>query len=461
MSDRGKGGVQGIEPGTLTPIEQRRGMSRLFCFAVFNSLSFEIIGGQILILFARQVGASLMQIGLLVSFAPFASIIQLAVAPLVTRFGPKAVMFTGWTARTVAAAFLLGVPWVAGRHGPAGATLMLLGIMALFYLFRALGMSSWLPLLQEIVPPGLRGDFLGKQEILRHLSIIAASLLTAVYLLGVGDLGPFLHVIAVGVLCAAVGLAFLSGIPHVEPSGAAIDREFFRQAIRPLRDATFRHYLLFAWTLRFAMMSLPAFVVLFLRDAMHLGPSAVLFITTLSSAGAAASLIGWGPAIDRFGSKPVLLIGLAGMVAVALLWATIEPTAWMLRGVAPAAAFLHGVCNAGVFVALMGLELELIPREGREHYVAASVTLAGIAGGLSPLMVGALLHALEQTTWHLGPVALGAYRVYFLATALLLLPPLALRPSLKEKPRPNLRRALRVGLERGRRRAWARLRAPR
>ena len=145
--------------------------------------------------------------------------IQLAVAPLVNRFGPKAIMLTGWTARTVVAVFLLVVPAAAARYGPAGATNALLGIIGLFCLFRALGMSSWLPLLQEIVPVGLRGEFVGRLEVLRHVSIIAASLLTALYLLGTRDLGPFLHVLAVGVVTAAVGLAFASS-----PAGRGTNR---------------------------------------------------------------------------------------------------------------------------------------------------------------------------------------------------------------------------------------------
>lgn len=434
-------------------------MRRLFAFAAFNALSFEIIGGQILILFARQVGASLMQIGLLVSFLPFASVIQLGVAPLVTRFGPKAVMFTGWTARTVSAAFLLLVPWAAARYGPEGATAFLLVIMALFYLFRALGMSSWVPLLQEIVPPQLRGGYLGKQEVLRHLSIILASLLTAVYLIGARDLGPFLHVLALGVVAAAVGLVFLSGIPHVAPSGARVNRDFFRQAALPLRDAVFRHYLLFACSLRFAIGSLPSFVVLFLRDYLHYGPSTVLFTTTLGSVGAAITLPAWGTLTDRHGSRALLGFGLVGLVSTTLLWAAIEPVRWVLVGVVPTVSFLYGAFTAGVSVALLKLELTMIPRQAREHYVAASITAAGIAAGISPLLAGALLHALESTSWHLGPVTLGAYRVYFLSVTASTLVPMALRRGLREPPAPSLKRALRVRLARSQRRLRTLLRA--
>ncbi len=405
-------------------------MARLLWFSLFNALSFEILGGQILVLFARQVGASLMQIGVLASLMPFASTIQLAVAPLVNRFGPKAIMLTGWTARTVVAVFLLVVPAAAARYGPAGATNALLGIIGLFCLFRALGMSSWLPLLQEIVPVGLRGEFVGRLEVLRHVSIIAASLLTALYLLGTRDLGPFLHVLAVGVVTAAVGLAFLSGLPHVPPSNAPVDREFFRTALDPLRSRDFRRYLAFSASLRFAAAALPSFIILFLRDRLHMGPSRVLFLTTIGSVGAALTLLVWGRLVDRHGSKRVLRFGILGMAASTLLWAAIGPGhRWVTAAVA-VAALVQGTVGSGLVVAIMQMELGLVPRENREHYVAATITLAGIAAGISPILGGALLHALEDVSWQLGPVAMDAYRVYFLATAGAFLVPLALHRRL-------------------------------
>lgn len=454
VTDRA-GEVPAHGTGGLTPAEQRRGMAKLFYFAAFNSLSFEIIGGQILVLFARQVGASLMQIGLLTSFMPFATVIQLGIAPLVNRFGPKAIMFTGWTARTVVAAFLPLVPLAAARWGPDGATMMLLVIMAFFYLFRALGVSSWLPLLQEIVPPRMRGEYLSKQEVVRHLAIITASLLTAVYLLGKQDLAPYLHVMTLGVISGAVGLIFLRGLPHVAASMQPVDREFFRQALQPLRNPGFRHYLAFSGSLRFATMGIPSFLILFLRDQLHRGPSTALFLITLSSAGAAASLFLWGRLVDRFGSRPILKIGLVGTVVTTLLWAAIEPVRWMLAGVVPLAAVLQGICAAGLGVAIIRLELGMVPREGREHYVAATITLAGIAAGLSPLAGGALLHAFEGVAWHLGPFTGHAYRAYFLATTLLCLIPLALSRGLKEPFAPSMRRAIRVAVGRATRRRKA------
>src|SRR3712207_3423368 len=87
----------------LSDAERARAKGDLIRFTALNALSFEILAGQILILFARKVGASLTEIGFLAALLPFASVIQLGVAPLINRFGPRLVMLAGWGARTVVA----------------------------------------------------------------------------------------------------------------------------------------------------------------------------------------------------------------------------------------------------------------------------------------------------------------------------------------------------------------------
>src|SRR4028118_224520 len=94
----------------LTEEQREQAKLDLLRFTALNALSFEVLAGQILILFARQVGASLADIGLLAALLPFASIIQLGVAPLVNRFGPRALMLAGWSARTAVAGALFLVP---------------------------------------------------------------------------------------------------------------------------------------------------------------------------------------------------------------------------------------------------------------------------------------------------------------------------------------------------------------
>jgi len=266
----------------------------LLRFTALNALSFEVLAGQILILFARQVGASLADIGLLAALLPFASIIQLGVAPLVNRFGPRALMLAGWGARTAVAAGLFLVPMAARTGGSAAATQVLLVVMAGFYLCRAIGMSSWLPIIQEIVLPQDRGVYLSRQEWMRQVSIVLIAVLTALYLIGTPSLARFMHVIALGVIAAAASLYFLWRVPDVGSLAEPLDRDYLRRALAPLREPVFQRYLWFSVALRAILSAFGPFLVVFMRETLHLSTSAVIAITTVGSLGAIATLGWWG-----------------------------------------------------------------------------------------------------------------------------------------------------------------------
>jgi MFS family permease len=426
----------------LTEHGREEAQADLLRFTALNALSFEVLAGQILILFARQVGASLSDIGLLSALLPFAAVIQLGVAPLVNRFGPRALMLAGWAARTVVAAALFLVP-LAARSGQAAATRVLLWIMAAFYLCRALGMSSWLPMVQEIVPPQDRGVFLSRQEWLRQVSIVLIAVVTAVYLLGATGLTRFLHIIAVGVAAAGLSLYFLWRVPDVGGMAEPLDREYVRRAMAPMRDGVFRRYLFFSVMLRMVLTAFPPFLVVFLKEGLGFSPSGVIVVNTVGSLGAIATLAAWGRWTDRVGARPALGICIAGVASSLLLWtlARQEPQ-WSWLGV-PAISLVLGLFTGGLTVSMSKFELGFIPVRGRAHYVALNVTAVGLGSGAATLGAGRLLTALSGKHVRLGTLTMDRFEVFFFLSALLLVVPLLVRATLPEERARSLRDILR------------------
>ena len=104
-----------------------------------------------------------------------------------------------------------------------------------FYLCRALGMSSWLPIIQEVVEPQDRGQYLSRQEWLRQVSIVLIAVLTAAYLVGASGTGRFMHVIGLGVVAAGWSLFYLARIPNVGSVAEALDRSGIAKPVH-LRD---------------------------------------------------------------------------------------------------------------------------------------------------------------------------------------------------------------------------------
>jgi hypothetical protein len=449
-----------MEGEQLTPAQREAAKSDLLRFTALNALSFEVLAGQILILFARQVGCSLSDIGLLSALLPFAAIIQLGVAPLVNRFGPRALMLAGWGARTVVSAALFFVPAAAGGSPTAGTRLILL-IMGAFYLCRALGMSSWLPLVQELVPPQDRGMFLSRQEWLRQVSIVVIAVVTALYLIGAEGLTRFLHIIAVGVTAAALSLYYLWRVPDVGLAAEPLDKEYFRRATAPLRDAVFRRYLAFSVSLRAVLSSFGPFLIVFLREGLHLQPSGVIAVSTVGSLGAIATLPLWGRWSDRVGAKPALGVSIAGVAGALVLWTLATPEAqWVWLG-APAISLVLGIFTGGLTVSMSKFELGFIPIRGRTHYVAMNVTVVGLCSGIAAFAAGRLLERLAPARVQFAWLVLDRYRIFFLLMAVLFAVPFLVRATLPEERSRSLRSLFQRELLRRSRRMRRLLRKPR
>jgi MFS family permease len=432
-----------MDGADLTHAQRETGKLDLLRFTALNALSFEVLAGQILILFARKVGASLEDVGLLAALLPFASVIQLGVAPLINRFGPRNVMLVGWGARTLVAGILLLVPLATQHGGDAAATRMLLAVMAGFYLCRAVGMSSWLPLVQEIVRPEDRGTYLSRQEWLRQVSIVLIAVVTAVYLVGTPDVGRFVHVLAVGVIAAAWSLWYLWRVPDVGMDAEPIGHDYLYHATAPLRDPIFRQYLYFSVSLRMVMGAVPPFLVVFLREGLHLPASGVIAINTVGSLGAICTLGAWGRWTDRVGAKPALAASICGMAAVLMLWTLAvahTPSMWLIAG---GVSLLFGIFTGGVTVAMSKFELGFIPLKDRAHYVAINVTAVGVGGGAATLAAGRILQLLAPLDVRWGWAELDRYRVFFLLCAVLLFVPVMVRRTLPEERARSIRALLR------------------
>lgn len=416
----------------LTPRQREDARADLLRFTALNALSFEILAGQILILFAREVGASLADIGLLAALLPLASVIQPAIAPLINLYGPRRLMLAGWSARTVVSILLFLVPVAAAAGGASVATQLLLAIMLGFYLCRALGMSSWLPILQEIVLPEDRGLYLSRQEWLRQVSLVLVAAITALYLLGQQGVVRFLHVFGLGVIAAAGSLYFLWRVPDVGLSGEPLDRDYLQRALAPLRDRVFRRYLVFSTLLRALISAYPAFLIIYMRDSLGFTNSGVIAVNTIGYVGAIATLTAWGRWSDRIGAKPGLALSIAGVAVGLVAWSLIGVgPAWQWAA-APVVSLVLGVFMGGLTVTMSRFELSFIPVEGRAHYVAANVTLVGLGSALAAFVAGALLQRLPPGAIDLGWLSTDRYRIFFLLTAALLAAPLILRRPLPE-----------------------------
>ncbi|EMH4160909.1 Bcr/CflA family multidrug efflux MFS transporter [Pluralibacter gergoviae] len=167
-------------------------------------------------------------------------------------------------------------------------------------------------------------------------------------------------------------------------------------------------------------MYLPAFAAI-QRD-LNAPAAAISASLSLFLAGFAAGQLLWGPLSDRYGRRPILLIGLGIFAAASLGMLWVQDAAGLL-----ALRFIQaiGVCAATVIWQTLVTDYFPAPRVNR--IFATIMPLVGLSPALAPLLGSWLLHHFE---WQ------AIFATLFIITLLLMLPALRLKP-VTPKTRPD------------------------
>ena len=164
-------------------------------------------------------------------------------------------------------------------------------------------------------------------------------------------------------------------------------------------------------------MYLPAFAAI--QADLQTPASAVSASLSLFLAGFAAAQLLWGPLSDRYGRKPVLLIGLTifALGSLGILWVENAATLLVLRFVQAV-----GVCAAAVI--WQALVTDYYPSQKVNRIFAAIMPLVGLSPALAPLLGSWLL---VHFSWQ------AIFATLFAITVVLILPIFWLKPTTKAR----------------------------
>src|SRR5512137_775118 len=94
-------------PPTASPTPP--GLHPAWRFALFNGLSFQIVLGSPMILYAKTLGASATVLGIIAGMMPLLVIFQIPAAGYINRIGFRRFVLSGWSTRVV---FIFGMALV-------------------------------------------------------------------------------------------------------------------------------------------------------------------------------------------------------------------------------------------------------------------------------------------------------------------------------------------------------------
>jgi MFS family permease len=432
------------------PLLRRRALSLVTLSWVFGSVWATAIGGAPFSLFARDLHATELQIGILAALPFLASLVSMPASLLTERTGARKKIFLWslYTQRLLWLPIALIPLWIVlrspARQGGGLPVLVFMTLILLMHGAGAVGNPGWMSWMADIVPARVRGKYFSRRRQWGILSAIPAALgagWVLDHMVQPGDPTASLRCCAILFLCAAVfGVAdihLFQYVPDVpmEPRRRA---SALKLLAGPLRDRQFLLFGGFVATLTFAVSFMGQFVTFYLIDKVGVTATGIQLMLLVAPLLAQLLVLPvWGHAADRMGKRPVMAIAALGLVPVGLGWCFMGPgMAWLGYVLSAAGAALW----TGVEVANLNFVLEFSGSEDGENggsaYVAMNSVIINIAGCLGGLSAGVIAKVLKD--WHWEPGVLGLHTVSFyevlfaLSGVLRLVAAVAFLPRLRE-----------------------------
>jgi MFS family permease len=361
-----------------------------------------ITGGVLLSNFLLDLGASPIEIGMLASLPMLTNLLQPLGALLSNRTNSRH-NYGLWIflpARLIWLLLLAGIIFVDRYHGKSKQLVYLtLFLLLASNSLGALGGASWMSWLAALVPPTLRG---------RYYSIrnIAASLANLICL----PIGSFIvsHwqgseiagygiVLGMGIIAGLGSLGCQQFMIDVNPQDYQSQEQqkssLFTGLTTALADSNLIVLLIYLAIWAFAVNLSTPFFNLYMLNNLQVDLNWVALFSSLGSGANMLMLLVWGRAIDRVGSRPILI--LAGL-AVAIM-----PLFWLITNLGPVQAHLwlwlaiFHIVWGGIWAAIdlgnSNIQIAIVPIEHHATFFAVAAAVTGVSGALGATAGGLLI----------------------------------------------------------------------
>ncbi|HOZ48068.1 MAG TPA: MFS transporter, partial [Candidatus Hydrogenedentes bacterium] len=278
-------------------------------------------------------------------------------------------------------------------------------ILTIFFCHDALAQTSvplWFSWMGDLVPrESISRHWASRQRFITEATIAVMIAIAFVFhffeTTGHVILG-FTILACIGVGLGVVDILLFLAVP--EPPYERDEGVHWRDALlQPLRDRSFRPFLLFMGYWHFAVFAAAPFFGLYVLEELKLSVMTLQLLGTASALGVVVSSRFWGLVCDSYGYRPVL--------EVLAVCKTMTPLAYFIAPRRPEICipylvviwFVDGVLNAGMGLAIQGPLFKFTPRRNRTTYIAAANFLSvGVMASIAPLLAGRAIQAFETVS---------------------------------------------------------------
>ena len=397
---------------SLSPGEMAKGRNTFYIFTVFNVIAYYSVSGNIITLYALRLGADNFLIGLISSFFYFGTIFILLGRFLTKKMGTVKQMGIFWLIRYLFMIPLLSAPLLNYFHFNNSILTILIICTLGFNISRGFAMSGYNPILGSITNNKIRGNFLGKLQIIEHTGNMVVSISIA-FLLG-GDSPIYIYTIffLIGIISGIFSAKFIFKLPESKNGISSNNENLYTVFRDALKEKTIKNFLLNNILIAVLITMVAPFLIVYMKTVYHQSDSSIIFFTMAGSMGAISMALINSFLIDRLGAKPMLFY-FTGALSIALIPLLISPSIDSSIGIWIFAVLVFFLHNMGVFGTRNSAQVyffKAIKEDQRFSLGMIYMMTEGLAGGAGSLLGGIILVNLQK---YYSPDPIEVYRLYF------------------------------------------------
>ena len=393
---------------SLTPRQLRVAQRNFTLFSFLNVISFQLLTGNIIALYALRLGASDLLVGMLYSFIPLGQLLPLVGRAIVRRLGTVRTMGVFWIVRYVLMTPILFAPLLARSQSPAAIWLIAASVVG-FNLARGIAITGQNAIIGAITTEAERGSFLARNQLVSHFGAIGTGVAIGLLLQEQSPLFLFSLLLGVGITVGFASTRVVFRFP--EPPAPVRGGGFLGAVGRALRRAGVPRFILLLAVNGFVASMVLPFLVVYVKRVHDLGDNAIMLLAAVGSVGAVVMALVSGFVIDRVGAKPLMTLFTAILTVTVVLVAVAPPlgsplAVWIYLG---AVFFLATFGANGAASAHSVYYFNLTPRAERLNMGILNFLVTGIPASLGALAGGVVLDRLGATGLETDAV----YRLYY------------------------------------------------
>jgi len=384
-------------------------------FQLFNAMSFQIMMGAPIIIFAKSLGASSTVLGIIAAFTPLMTVFQLPAARHLDKHGYRKFVLMGWGMRTVFI-FVVAVIPIMTFLDHSSEMAVLLAMLFLFNLLRGISSAAWMPWMAALIPEETRGRFLSIDQLFMYAGCLISLIASAFVMTGKVEPWEYTVVFLISAVSGVASLYCIKRIPEVEAGETTRRSSHEVPWLAILRYPPFKELLIFNLIYVSVVGSLGVFTIEYLRETPHFDVSMVLYLSGFSFVGALIMLPFVGGVVDIVGSKPLIRLAVLMYGVVITIWCLIAAnvlpcTIYLIAGL----NLFAGAASANFNLANVRITMGTMPEMGRNHFFALFTVISSLGLGAAPVVWGLTLDAIGSYEAVTGVFHWKRHSIYFLA----------------------------------------------